>query len=256
MTGMTRGRLPARVYWVRRLMVLGTAVLLVVGIARLLGGSSDGSSGPDQAAPVADTSSSDSTAPTTELTTGPTTGLSAQTHSPGKHGTKQTPSVDPTPVAMPSGPCAPDDIAITPSVPQPIAGRDIRLVLDLSTVTTPACSWTMSSRTLALKITSPAPGTASGNDLIWTSVECGKAIPRQDLVLRQGAPERVAVIWNARRSEPGCPRLTQWALPGTYHLHVAALAGQPQDLPFVLDAPTPAEVTQTATPHPHSTKKG
>ena len=46
---MTRGRLPARVYWVRRLMVLGIATLLVVGIARLLGGSSDGASSDDQA---------------------------------------------------------------------------------------------------------------------------------------------------------------------------------------------------------------
>jgi hypothetical protein len=150
---------------------------------------------------------------------------------------------------MPSGPCAADDIAITPSVPEPIAGRDIEVVLDLSTVTSPACTWTMSSRTLALKIT-------SGHDLIWTSVECGRAIPKQDLVLRQGAPTRASLIWSARRSEPGCPRLTQWALPGTYHLHVAALAGQPQDLTFLLDAPTPAEVTRTATPHPHPTKAG
>jgi hypothetical protein len=147
-------------------------------------------------------------------------------------------------LATPSGPCAARDIAITPSVPQPIAGRDIDLVLDLSTLTTPACDWTLSSKTLALKIT-------SGSDLIWTSLQCPRAIPTQDLVLRQSTPERVTLTWSARRSEPGCPRLTQWALPGTYHLHVAALAGRAQDLTFMLDAPTPAEVTQTAKPHRH-----
>ncbi len=246
MTGTTRGRLPARVYWVRRLMVLGIAALLVVGIARLLGGSSDGSSGPDQAAPVADTSSS----VTTPSSTGPSTsGPTAPTSTAGTHPKKHHPSADPTPVSMPSGPCAPSDIAITPSVPKPIAGRDIKLVLDLSTLTSPACNWSMSSRTLALKIT-------SGRDLIWTSVECGRAIPKQDLVLRQGTPVRVPLTWSARRSEPGCPRLTAWALPGTYHLHVAALAGQPQDLTFLLDAPTPAEVTRTAHPHPHHPKAG
>ena len=43
MAALTRGSLPARVYWTRRLMVLGTAVLLVIGIARLLGGGSDDS---------------------------------------------------------------------------------------------------------------------------------------------------------------------------------------------------------------------
>ncbi len=239
MTGMTRGRLPARVYWVRRLMVLGIATLLVVGIARLLGGSSDGSSRPDRATQVADTSSST----TTPSATTPAT----PAHTPGRHAQSKDPTSDPTPVVLPSGPCAANDIAITPSVPHPIAGRDIKLVLDLSSLTTPACDWTMSSRTLALKIT-------SGADVIWTSVQCGGVIPKQDLVLRQGDPVRVPVTWSARRSEPGCPRLTEWALPGTYHLHVAALAGRPQDLTFLLDAPTPAEVTRTAQPHKHQGK--
>jgi hypothetical protein len=61
----------------------------------------------------------------------------------------------------------------------------------------------------------------------------------------------VRLTWNARRSEPGCPKVTDWAMPGTYHLHVAALSGQPQDVTFVLDAPTPAEITRTAHPHQH-----
>ncbi len=59
------------------------------------------------------------------------------------------------------------------------------------------------------------------------------------------------LTWDARRSEPGCPVRTEWALPGTYHLHVAALAGQPQDVTFLLTAPSPAEITKTAHPHQH-----
>jgi hypothetical protein len=227
-------------------MVLGIATLLVVGIARLLGGSSDGSSGPDQATPVADTTSR----ATSPSTTGPTTPHATRTAGQqGRHGTKNHATATVSPVTMPSGPCAADDIAITPSVPHPIAGRDIALVLDISTLNTPACTWTMSHRTLALKIT-------SGADLIWTSVQCGRSIPTQDLVLRQGAPVRQTLTWNAMRSQPGCPRLSEWAMPGTYHLHVAALAGPPQDLTFLLAAPTPAEVTQTAHPHQHKTKAG
>jgi hypothetical protein len=149
---------------------------------------------------------------------------------------------------MPSGPCAASDVAITPSVPQPVAGRDITLVLDLSTLNTPACTWTVSSRTTAVKLT-------SGPDLIWTSVQCPKVIPTQDLVLRQGDSTRVKLTWNAMRSEPGCPRLTQWAMPGTYHLHVSALGGRPQDLPFTLTAPSPPQVTRTAHPHSGGTGK-
>jgi hypothetical protein len=235
MSGKTRGRrLPARVYWVRRLMVLGIATLLVVGIGKMLGGSSDGSSGDDTAQNVAAASQHTQD----PVPSSPATGEDATS---GKHHGKQ--ADDPvTPVAMPSGACAASDVAITPSVPDPVAGGDISLVLDISSLNTPACTWTMSGKTLALKIT-------SGNDLIWTTTECARAIPQQDMVLRQAQPTRVKLTWDARRSEPGCPVQTAWALPGTYHLHVAALAGQPQDVTFLLTTPSPAELTKTAHPH-------
>jgi hypothetical protein len=240
---MTRGPLPARVYWVRRLMMLGIATLLVVGIAKMLGGSSDATSGDDAARNVAATSRSTdgatSNAPTSSGSSAPVA---------GKHHHKTSTDATVTPVAMPSGPCAARDVAISPSVPKPIAGRDITLVLDVSSVSTPACTWTLSAKTMALKIT-------SGNDLIWTTTECARTIPTQDLVLRQGQPTRVKLTWNAQRSEPGCPARSEWALPGTYHLHVAALAGSPQDVAFLLTAPAPPEVTRTAHPHRGHHKK-
>jgi hypothetical protein len=243
MGGTTRGRLPARVYWVRRLMLLGIATLLVVGIAKTLGGSSDGS-GNDTAANVADTSLGSAPTSSAPSTYGPSAATAPRGQGESDH--PAAPSV--TRVAMPSGPCAASDVAITPSVPHPVAGRDIAVVLDISSLETPACSWTLSGRTLALKIT-------SGRDLIWTTTECARAIPAQDLVLRQSDPTRVRLTWDARRSEPGCPVQTEWALPGTYHLHVAALAGRPQDVTFLLSAPTPPEVTKTAHPHHGNTKK-
>jgi hypothetical protein len=153
-----------------------------------------------------------------------------------------------TRVAMPSGPCDPSDVSVSPSVPKPVAGRDITIVLDVSSISTPACTWTLSRSSIALKIT-------SGIDLIWTTAQCARDIPTQDLTLRQAAPVRVRLTWNAERSEPGCPARTQWAMPGTYHLDVAALGGSPQDVPFLLAAPTPAQVTRTAHPHQGHTPK-
>ncbi|HEX3929485.1 MAG TPA: hypothetical protein VHW64_02185 [Nocardioides sp.] len=216
MTRTTRGRLPARVYWVRRLMVLGIALLLVVGVAKLLSGGGGGSGGDsaDRARQVADTSSE-----------------GGDPSDQGAHQGKRS-SDDATPTrVVPSGPCAASDIAITPSVPHPVGGADITVALDVSSLATPACSWTLSSQTLAMKIT-------SGADLIWTTAQCGHAIPAQDLVVRQGTATRVKVTWDARRSEPGCPVETAWALPGTYHLDVAALGGQPQETAFLLTAPS------------------
>jgi hypothetical protein len=209
-------------------MVLGIATLLVVGVAKLLGGSSDASSGPDRAIPAAQTTplGSAGSSPTA------TTSMRSKKHRP----------VDTsTPMAMPSAPCRADDIAVTPSVPEPVAGSDIQLVLDLSTITAPACYWHLSGRSLALRIT-------SGPDLIWTTVQCARSIPSEDLVLRSTQPTQVHITWDAKRSEPGCPRLTAWALPGTYHLHVAALGGRPREVTFLLTTPAPPEVTRTAKP--------
>jgi len=225
MSRTTRGPLPARVYWVRRLMVLGIALLLVVGIAKMLNGGS-GAAGGDTATKVADTTS-------------PTSSSTGHRH---HHKKPQHPV---TPVVTPSGPCTPSDVAISPSVPSPVAGRDITLVLDVTSLSIPACTWTLSGSSLALKIT-------SGSDLIWTTTQCAKVIPTRNLVLEQGKATRVRLTWDARRSEPGCPVQTEWALPGTYHLHVAALAGQPQDVTFLLTAPKPAQVTKTAHPHRHN----
>jgi hypothetical protein len=243
MSGQARRRLPARVYWVRRLMAAGVAVLLVVGIAKLLGGSGGGSGG-DAAANVSDTSLGTTPSTNGPQTTGPSDGVDPTGGHHGRH------ADDPvTRVAMPSGPCAASDVAITPSVPKPIAGGDISLVLDISSLNTPACTWTLSGTTMALSIT-------SGRDMIWSTTQCAKAIPTQDLTLRQADPTRVRLTWDARRSEPGCPTQTEWALPGTYHLHVAALAGQPQDVTFLLSTPSPADVTKTAHPHQsHQHKK-
>jgi hypothetical protein len=235
MTGPTRRPLPARVYWVRRLMLLGIAALLVVGFAQLLGGGSNGSSGADTATQAA--------ARTTPSTNGPSTPTGSSTGRAHRHHRHHA-SASYSPVAMPSGPCADDDVSIAPSVRHTIAGQDVKIVLDLSTISSPACDWTLSGTSLALKIT-------SGPDLIWTTVQCAHAIPTQDLVLRQGQPTRGRLTWNARRSAPGCPVQTDWALPGTYHLHVAALAGQPQDVTFALDLPTAPTITRTAHPHGH-----
>jgi hypothetical protein len=222
-------------------MVLGIATLLVVGIAKLLGGSSDGS-GNDSAATVADTSSAGAGPASSAPAPGPTDPAGAATAGTKKHRKKNRADDPVSHAVMPSGPCSAGDVAITPSVPKPVAGGDISLVFDVSSIDTPACTWTMSGSSMALKIT-------SGKDLIWTTTDCPKAIGKQDLVLRQSDPTRVRLTWDARRSEPGCPVQTEWALPGTYHLRVAALAGQPQDVTFLLTAPSPAQVTRTAHPH-------
>ncbi|ABL80010.1 MULTISPECIES: hypothetical protein [unclassified Nocardioides] len=232
MPALTRGPLPARVYWVRRLLVLGTATLLVVAIARLLGGGSDAASEPDAGAQlVADGS------PTAAATLDgePTTTTSAR--KPGKRASKSQEPV----LAQPDGPCADEDVAITPKVENAVAGRPVQIVLQLRTLESDACTWRVSAGTVTVNIT-------SGPDDIWTSRQCRRAIPARDVVVRKAVTSNVSITWSSRRSDDGCTRLTDWAYPGWYHVTAAALAGEPSDAQFELRTPTAATITKTVTP--------
>jgi hypothetical protein len=237
-----RGPLPPRVYWTRRLALLGVAVLLVAGLARVLGGSSDGSDPAGQAAQVGAGTSSSS------VTTEPAPAAGPTVDQPGRRGRKhRTKPVEPV-LAEPSGPCESADILVTPTITTAPGGSDVPITLNLRTRVTAACTWQVSSETLTMKIT-------SGDDDIWYSRQCPSAVPVQDVVVRQAVDTPVAVTWNARRSDEDCSDLTEWALPGFYHVEAAALAGEPTDVQFELVRPSSAVITKTVTPKPRP-KKG
>ena len=244
MTAMTRGPLPARVYWRRRLLVLLLAAGLVVGTARLLSLGSDGSSEPDAkgAQVAAEATASQSTGAATERARP----QEREGSRPGRD--RQPRGRDRRPVlAEPEGICADRDVAATPSVRTPVAGSPVTFTVELRTIASPACTWRVSPATLTMKLT-------SGSDEIWTSRECPRAIPRRDVVVRNNVGTEVEVTWSGRRSDAGCSALTEWALPGWYYVDVAALAGEPSDLHFELVAPEPGVVKETIRPRPREAR--
>ena len=235
---MGRGRrLPARVYWVRRLAVLGTAFLMVFALGRLLVGGSDGSdSGPTNPGAV----QAAATLSPSATSTGPTILMPKGTKQP-KH--SKPPKPTPTPIAQPSGPCTPEDVAIAPEVRSNVGGSDIVIALTFRTLVAAACTFDVSATSVTMRIT-------SGHDFIWSTSQCPAAMPTTDLVVRRDIATYVYVTWNGKRSDATCSRLTQWAVPGWYHVKVAALGGEPADEQFQLAAPLPATITTTVTPDP------
>jgi hypothetical protein len=236
-----RGRLPARVYWFRRTLVLVTALALVFAIGRLLSGSGDASS-PGEAAAV--TASTPSATPTLGLA-GPTPLRPATTAGSGK--ARPTATGAPVVLAAPTGPCAVDEITVTPSVPEASAGGQVHLVLELTGIK-PACTFAVTSRTLVAKVT-------SGNDRIWSTQDCPKAIREKTVVVRSATPATVVVPWSGRRSDDDCSRSTAWALPGYYHLVAAAIGSEPEETQFKLSLPPRPVVTKTAHPKKKATAK-
>ncbi len=242
MSSFTRGPLPARVYWTRRLLAIAVAVLLVVGIAQLLRAGSDGATtAVDRGTPVAAAptgSPSASGTPQSGATSGQPTTKDRKKQGPGKARTSRAPVL-----AEPRGRCFEEDLAVSPEATRAVAGPqgEIRIALHLRTLTSPACTWHVSARTLTLKVT-------SGSDDIWSSRQCPGAVPRRDVVVRRAVTTTVELAWNGRRADRGCGVRSDWALPGTYHVTAAALAGEPADEQFELEAPRPRVITLPPSP--------
>ncbi len=219
-----RGRLPRRVYWVRRSIVLVVALLLVFGVGKFLGGTGEDDPG---SAIKANTSSakqdSDSSA---------TIGPVAPSR---KIRTKAS-----VPLLPPNGECRDDEVSVLPSVPRAWAGAPIVIRLQLRG-TQPACTFEVSPESMVVKI-------VSGRDRIWSSQECPTSIPTKPVVVRSGQPVDVPVIWSGRRSDEECTDLLDWALPGFYHVYAAALGSTPTDVQFEVTKAAPRIVTQTPSP--------
>lgn len=235
-----RGRLPQRVYWFRRTLVLLTALAMVYGVAHLLGaggGASDGTATITAAHPRR------TVAPAPTRVAGPVVVATTPARAGSKRHQQQSTPVS-SPLATPSGPCNPADILVTPQIGRVAAGGPITITLGL-TGTQPACTFTVSPRSVVLKVT-------SGSDGIWSSQDCPKSIPTRTVAVRSTGVTRVPVTWSGRRSDAGCSRTTGWADPGYYHALAAAMGSQPSDVQFRLSLPSRPVVTKTA--HPKQTK--
>lgn len=241
----TRGPLPARVYWIRRGVVLGVAALLVLGLGRLLGGFSDGS---DPGGPAAEqvagstTSTGSGGSSTPPSTSTPTSTASKQPKKRAKKGPKASPRA--TAPATPDGPCADDDVRVTPATGKPHAGGPVRIALMLNSIEAEACSFTVSPDTVALKLTNADGG------FVWSSQQCPQSMPTRQVVVRRNTPTRVDVVWHGRESNADCALTMPWVLPGAYAATGAAFGGEPTTVDFDLLAVPRVVITKTIAPKP------
>ncbi len=226
MSSLTRGSLPARVYWRRRLVTV--LLVLSVGFVLVRALVSDPTPAPGADGAVSPAGSS-SQAPAVEDGSGLT---------PEKRAARRQARKDaavPEPLPEPVGRCADADVVVSPVVDEAVAGAEVSVVLNLRTLSAPACTWRMSPAHLTVKIT-------SGDDDIWSTRECPGQLDKQRLVVRSETSTTTSVTWNARRSEAECPGNTTWAEPGYYYVDASSLGGEPNDVQFELV--DPAELSQ------------
>lgn len=254
-----RGPLPARVYWVRRLVLLSIVFLLVFGVSRLVPGGDD-AEGTDQSARTVGTTTgaedADTDGDASEETSEPDgtedpdasggTGPDGE-ETQEKRRKKKTRKPEPPPLPEPDGPCDPADITVTPVVPDRITSKGLAIALGFQAEEAEACTWTVSADTVTAKIT-------SGADDIWSSQQCPAAVPEREIVVYSSETTEVPLVWNLRRSDEECSRHTQWARLGWYHVATAAYGGEPTSVQFQL-ARSPEKVVGKKNKKNADTKK-
>lgn len=205
---MSQRRLPAEIYWRRRLLVLAVLILVVWLSLRLWpsGGDEKPVSAP---APSATPSPTPEPAPTDGTTT----------------------------VSLESGSrkCDPESIRITPSVPDGQETRQpVKIDLTMSSTSRKSCTYTADSDELLVII-------SAGKTAIWDSTVCKTALLREPVKLSSGWSTVAPIEWSGRGSGPACSGKEGWATPGGYTIQIGTLGGEPGEARFTLTAPPEEE---------------
>jgi hypothetical protein len=201
------GHLPASVYWFRRGLLLVVTVILLVLLINLFGGGGEdpkntAATDPTQtpsAGPSGGPSSTPSSTPTDRPTGKQTTGKTGKS--------TDQPS---TPTTPQEKLCAGPDVRVDliPAARTVASGAALNFAVQL-TALGDECKASLDPTVLSLTI-------ASGKDQIWTSTQCEQSVPRTTLFVAKGKVTGATILWNGRRSAPGCLPGQLQAKPGTY----------------------------------------
>lgn len=197
------GPLPARVYWFRRLVVVGIPLLLVVLVVWLLAGRG----GADPAAQDDAGQQQQDGAPATDTT------------EPAEEETARTKA------------CPPEALGLTLAADGAsyASGALPTLTVTLTNTGTVDCLVDAGEAQREIVI-------MSGEDRIWSSRDCaGADVQSRELLLSPGTPDVSSVQWQRVRSAVGCPGDQPAAQPGTYSATLTLGTLAPPPAVFVLE---------------------
>ena len=187
-----RGPLPPSTYWVRRAVVLGVVLIVLLVLLRACGGDDEGSPR-DTASPAASTETEPA------ATASPTAAVAS------------SPSAAPSPPQ--AAPCNPARLTIEAVADRPAYRRPAtpRLSLVIRNPGPNPCRLDVGPAALELRV-------ISGPDRIWSSDDCTPGGAPQIVTVPPGGAQSSTVAWPLRRSRPGCPEGQAGAEPGTYRV--------------------------------------
>lgn len=212
---------PASTYWLRRALVIGVLLVVVVVIVALATRGSD----PRQSVPAvpAGTSSASVIAPPGDVSPTPSAAATGPT---AKASPRSTPSTSPTlrpktrkPTSTPaptasskpsSKLCDPAALRLTLTGEQQLQAKTpVTFALSLVNSGATGCGVSVDAENFELTV-------SSGKDTIWSTSDCSTAVKSVEKTVASQQAVKWKTTWNGRRSLPGCTSGTETLKPGTY----------------------------------------
>jgi hypothetical protein len=220
-----RRRLPRRVYWFRRLLVLSVVLGLVAGVVALAGRLAGGDGEGTEAA----TPTSGQAAPAAE----PEGAADQEKRRDRKKDRDRERGAGADRLPQPTGPCADADVRITPNVVRAYTNQPVLVDLEVTTAESPACTWRVDADSVFLTITSE-------QTVLWSSQLCPAAIPTVEVTPRRTEADTVRVRWEGQESDATCSDAGPWVDAGAYTATAVARGSDtPIDVGFVLSPGSP-----------------
>lgn len=211
-----RRRLPAEIYWRRRLLLLAVILLAAWVIVQFV-------NRPDNSTKTSSTPPAP-TVPVTSTEAGPPN---------GKISVK---------LAAATGACDPEKIRVTPSVANgQFINSPVKVSLIVNSTQTNAC--TLDAKTADLLVVISANDSA-----IWDSSVCKDSFFAEPVTISPDWATVAKATWSGRGSGQNCSDKEAYGSPGKYVIKAATLGGEPGDDEFSLirrPAAKPAESPST-----------
>jgi hypothetical protein len=204
------GSQPPSVYWRRRLLLIGSLVLVVVLIALTVKAMRSDSS------PTA-AGTAGSTTPKVHVVTSSSASSTASTTSGNSPSSSGSSGRSSSATALP---CAAKDLSIAAVVGKPSyqVGDQPLLELQVTNVSHAPCVQDLADKAVELRV-------YNGASRVWGSHDCQVQPGTDNKTLAVQRPVQVAVTWSGLTSQPKCAGTRQRVGAGTYTLY-ALLSGQ------------------------------
>jgi hypothetical protein len=238
-----QGPLPSQIYWRRRGLAIGIAVVVIALVAAiafmvLKGGSSTGNKNTDNKPNTAQ----GPLAPT------PTPDVKTPVVPPADQAPPPTPTataaVVPPPVLKPGDDCPDSTLAVKgmTSEPQYTIGDQPKFTMVVTNIGLVACQRDVGAAVLAAYVYT------LDNKRLWSNLDCAPSNETLVKSFNPGEQVTTEVTWTGMGSEAQCPLPRQPIGPGTYNLVVQLGNLRSATVPFILaegappgDAPPPAD---------------